>query len=333
MKKKAWFKAGYIFLGTLFCFSLISGFSAFAQDSASGEDQLITWRNQTNASIKELESRDKLSKQEADSLKYLKERKMQLDKRIAELKIEVTNPLSASAVRQIEEKLNAAAKAKATAPSPSSDIIKAKEAEIKAKEAEIQKKSFMITEGEVMAACLTCKAIATNNDNICNEIKDKEQAEVCKSDFMLLTLLGELEKNKEVSPLALELSKKVFEQGISYTSSEDLSRKAGFVCEAYLNQDGKGVAPFLKKDEKEVVLALVTGNIQNCLPLYNKQDEWDGCVNFANFSLAIKSQDKNACGRLKDPKSRLLCMVHFNKNKKVCDDFLREELKIRGVEK
>ncbi|MDD3087438.1 MAG: hypothetical protein PHP89_02610 [Candidatus Omnitrophica bacterium] len=329
--KKTWVKIVCIFLGILFCFSSINGFVSFAQDSASKEDPLITWRNQTNASIKELESRDKLSKQEADSLQYLKERKKQLDKRIAELKIEVTNPLSSSAVRQIENKLDAEAKAKTTVPSPSPDIVKAKEAEIKAKDEEVQKESLMRAEGETMAACLTCKAIAANNNNICNEIKDKEQSEVCRSDFMLLTLLGELEKSKGVSPLALELSKKFFEPGIFYTSAEDLSRKAGFICEAYLNGDAKGIAPFLKKEEKEVVSALVTGNIQNCLSLYNNQDEWDGCVNFANFSLAIKSQDKNACSRLKDPKSRVLCMVHFNKNKEVCDDFLKEELKIRGV--
>ncbi len=330
MKKKAWFRTGYIFLGVLFSIFLINGFLASAQDSASGEDQLITWRNQANASIKELESRDKLSKQEADSLKYLKERKAQLDKRITELKIETANPLSASVVRQIEEKLNAAAKAKAN--NPSTDIIKAKEAQIKAKEAQIQKESNMKAESGVIAACLTCKAIVADNDNICNEIKDKEKVEACRSDFMLLALMEELGEGKTISPKALELSKKFFEQGVFYTSEEDLSRKAGFVCEAYLNQDGKGIAPFLKKEEKEVVLALVTGNIQNCLPLYDKQEEWDGCVNFANFSLAIKSQDKDACSRLKNPKSRLLCMVHFNKNKKVCDDFLKEELKIRGVE-
>ncbi|MFY9401860.1 MAG: hypothetical protein WAQ07_00390 [Candidatus Omnitrophota bacterium] len=325
MKKKFWVKMGCIFLGLLFYFSSINGFPVSAQESASEEDQLIIWRNETNASIKELESRNELSKQEADSLQYLKKRKKELDERIAELRIEDVNPASASAIRQIEAKLNAVAKAKAD--NPSSDIIKAKEAQI-------QKESLIMAEKEVIAMSLTCKAIVADNVNICSEIEDKEKAESCRSDFMLLSLIEELEKGGAVSQKALRLSENFFEQAISYTSAEDLSRKAGFICEAYLNQDGKGIAPFLKKEEKEMVLALVTGNIQNCLPLYsNRQDEWDGCVNFANFSLTVKSQDKDACGKLKDSRSRLLCMLHFNKDKKVCDNFLKEEFKIRGVEK
>lgn len=178
------------------------------------------------------------------------------------------------------------------------------------------------TEDELREQCLNCKAVASNNIELCKEIQDKNRLSECRKVLMILELFNELNENKQVTNAALHTCKEV----LSDELGENLDDKCKIICNAYLTKDPASLINYFKGEDGALVVAIFSGDTKYCNFGSDKKNKQEVCLSNAGFFSAIRLNNKELCSRINNPNVRTNCEAYFEKDEEKCEDFFDLEL-------
>ena len=195
-------------------------------------------------------------------------------------------------------------------------------ARIKEIEEEFNIKTMTTKDPILLRQYFGCKAVLENDVKICNKIQDPNGIKECQQNFHTFPLfLDKIMRDKRITSDILNTCKQIF------SASEGDCR---LVIDACISGDVSAISvmPYFEGIDGLIGLAIISGDNKYCCDI-SSQSEKTNCNSNAAYTSAVKSGFSWKCLEIENVSLRTTCQLYFNKDKSICEEFLKTQISQR----